>query len=430
MKYFFSIGFLLVNLCSGFVFNPFQSSPIIRSHLAQASPLDNDYHYQQENINLKTSFGYDEEYYEQKLDKSQQNDFFYAKEYYDFLIEYDIIKGSKFLLYGDPDYTKYAKERETNYRIFEKNLLMIENYNSNNENCKLEINHFADQINFYDKNNDLSDKHKGNNDIISRNLYAVSKILKNPIEYIKKYSNLPSKKVWGGNVLSDVKNQGRCGSCWAFSTTSSVESLMRIHNHSIDRLSEQQLVDCSKKNNGCNGGLMHLAYDYIINNQGMLSNRDYIYKAEDQPCQINRNGPNSCGCKDIENSNTTESCDCKNIEKNVKGSGIKDFEFIIPKSKEDMMASLQNGPVALALDASPFVFRFYKGGVIDIPPNKKSHINHAVLLTGYDRDVNGTYWIIQNSWGEKWGDNGFAKIRATEGEGVLLSQIYGVYPKY
>ena len=52
------------------------------------------------------------------------------------------------------------------------------------------------------------------------------------------------------------------------------------------------------------------------------------------------------------------------------------------------------------------------------------------MLTGYDTDVNGTYWIIQNSWGEKWGDNGFAKIRATDGEGVLLSQIYGVYPKY
>merc|ERR1711871_1032972 len=100
MKYFFSIGFLLVNLCSGFVFNPFQSSPIIRSHIAHASPLDNDYHYQTENINLKTSFGYDEEYHPKNLDTKPQNDFFYAKEYYNFLIEYNIIKGSNFLLYG------------------------------------------------------------------------------------------------------------------------------------------------------------------------------------------------------------------------------------------------------------------------------------------------------------------------------------------
>ena len=118
------------------------------------------------------------------------------------------------------------------------------------------------------------------------------------------------------------------------------------------------------------------------------------------------------------------------IEKNIDGSDIKNYEFIIPKSKIDIMASLQNSPIAIALDANSFVFRFYKDGVIDIPINENSNINHAVLLTGYDTDVNGTYWIIQNSWGEKWGDNGFAKIRATDGEGVLLSQIYGVYPKY
>ena len=96
----------------------------------------------------------------------------------------------------------------------------------------------------------------------------------------------------------------------------------------------------------------------------------------------------------------------------------------------DIMASLQNGPIAIALDASSFIFRFYKKGVIDIPSRMSEQINHAVLLTGYDRDENGTYWIIQNSWGKDWGDDGFVKLRARDGDGVLLSQVYGVYPKY
>ena len=115
---------------------------------------------------------------------------------------------------------------------------------------------------------------------------------------------------------------------------------------------------------------------------------------------------------------------------NVIGSNITSYEYILPRSMLDIMASLQNGPTAIALDASSFIFRFYKKGVIDIPSRMSEQINHAVLLTGYDRDENGTYWIIQNSWGKDWGDNGFVKLRARDGDGVLLSQVYGVYPKY
>ena len=241
------------------------------------------------------------------------------------------------------------------------------------------------------------------------------KIIKN----FKIYQNLPEKFIWGENILSEVKNQGQCGSCWAFSTTSSIESLMRINNYTVDRLSEQQLVDCSKENYGCGGGLMHLALDYVIENKGLISNNEYKYVAQEQ----------SCGIDCFE-----EGCLVSNHsfigKNNVIGSNITGYEYIIPKSKMDIMASLQNGPITIALDANSFIFRFYKSGVIDIPSNMSEEINHAVLLTGYDQDENGTYWIIQNSWGKDWGDNGFVKIRARNGDGVLLSQLYGVYPKY
>ena len=424
MKYFFNFGFLLANLCSGFI-NPLQKSPFIRPNIAYANPTENNNYQIKTFDNYHLKEGFENFDLNEDLNYLKTNNFVYAKEYYDFLIKYKIIKNPGFLLQGNPDYTKYAKKREKNYIIFEKNLLMIKKYNRNNENCKLEINHFADEIDFYDTNNELLNKNKINENI-NFDFVGISKILKNPIEYLKKYNTLPPKKIWGDNILSKVKNQGKCGSCWAFSTTSSIESLMRINNHSVERLSEQQLVDCSKENNGCNGGLMHLAYQYIIKNNGLLHNKDYEYVAKEQDCNINEN----ISSRDQNIENVSYSCNHKIKQHNAKGSQIKDYEFIIPKSKIDIMASLQNGPIALALDAGHFVFRFYKNGIIDIPSSQSSNINHAVLLTGYDRDINGTYWIIQNSWGDEWGENGYAKIRASDDEGTLLSQIYGVYPKY
>lgn len=90
--------------------------------------------------------------------------------------------------------------------------------------------------------------------------------------------------------------------------------------------------------------------------------------------------------------------------------------------------SVKKNPVAIALDANNLFFRFYKEGVIDVPRNMSRELNHAVLLVGYDYDDKGMYWIIQNSWGKEWGDNGFCKLRARPDEGTLLCQIYGVYP--
>ena len=92
------------------------------------------------------------------------------------------------------------------------------------------------------------------------------------------------------------------------------------------------------------------------------------------------------------------------------------------------MLSLKISPITIAVDASSIYFRYYKSGVIDIETNSTQQLNHAVLLIGYGFDENGLYWIIQNSWGKEWGDNGFCKIRVKDGDGILLSNIYGVYP--
>lgn len=337
-------------------------------------------------------------------------DFKYAKEYYDFLLDYDIIPKNRLLTeQNSSKYEIFCKKRLDNYKIFEKNLANINEFNQNSS-FLLGINQFADT---YDYNDLMENQLINSKDIIKNDFLGIVQILKNPNEYLIKYNNISNSLIWDDKILPKVKNQGRCGSCWAFSTTGSIEGLMRINKYDVSRLSEQELVDCSNNNYGCGGGLMHLAMDYIIDNNGLTSNDNYPYTATDNECKLS--------CNDTGN---------LTIFDKVKGSKIKDYRFTIPRSIIDIKTSLKHGPISIALDASPFAFRFYKSGIIDIPNTNSSQINHAVLLTGYDTDVNGTYWIIQNSWGETWGDNGYAKIRVRNGDGVLMCQLYGVYPNY
>ena len=275
--------------------------------------------------------------------------------------------------------------------------------------------------------------------MVSNDLISVKQIIENPRYYLEKYKYIPDELVWNSSIVSDVKNQGRCGSCWAFSTTGAIESNMRINNHTISRLSEQELVDCSFENSGCMGGLMHLAFDYVIEHDGLTSDEVYPYNATRTRCKFNYNTTAEITNKTNKHNCTEEECTCddcsfddsecnvSSIHK-INGSNIQDYKFMIPRSVVDIKASLKRGPISIAIDASPFEFRFYKSGIIDLLPSNTSRLNHAVLLVGYETNINCSYWIIQNSWGENWGDNGYAKIKIENGDGVLLSQLYGVFP--
>ena len=335
----------------------------------------------------------------------------YEDEYHDF---YNKFKHPVLLL-SQNNTTKNSliEKNKDSYLLFERNYEYIENTNrvlkENNESLVLGINQFADSINFNDDtNNDLMEYSINKNTIINNYGDTYFKPFKNPLEYMNNIIKHKNDHNWNNTIyLSPVKNQEKCGSCWAFSTTSAVETFMRINNFTVDRLSEQELVDCSIDNNGCSGGIMHKAMDYIIDQKGLHSNTDYPYNAVDNNCT-----------------------NLNNVEK-VVGSNITKYEFIIPKSPLDMMISVSKNPIAIGLDANNFYFRFYKTGVIDVPSNFSKTLNHAVLLVGYDYDEKGFYWIIQNSWGNTWGDNGYCKLRVKDNldsEGVLMCQVYGVYP--
>lgn len=183
-------------------------------------------------------------------------------------------------------------------------------------------------------------------------------------------------------VVTPIKNQQQCGSCWAFSTTGSVESAHAIKTGKLISLSEQQLVDCSNPegNQGCMGGLMTQAFQYIIDNNGICSEKEYPYTAADGNCR-----------------------NCTNV---VNITGYKNIQ---PGNEEEMKIRLLKQPLSIAIQADLPSFQNYKRGVYhDLQCN--GQIDHGVLAVGYGRVRNRDYWIVKNSWGPKWGDKGYVLI--------------------
>jgi len=201
---------------------------------------------------------------------------------------------------------------------------------------------------------------------------------------------LPESFDWREHgAVTDVKNQGMCGSCWAFSVTGNVEGQNAIKNGKLVSLSEQELVDCDKRDYGCSGGLMENAYETLLEIGGLESEEEYGYDGEDEACKFDR----------------------KRVVTRVTG-GVE-----ISQNETQMAQWLvKNGPISVGLNA--FAMQFYMGGVSH-PFSflcEPSGIDHGVLIVGFG--VHTTkylqrvqpYWLIKNSWGPSWGENGYYKL--------------------
>lgn len=197
----------------------------------------------------------------------------------------------------------------------------------------------------------------------------------------------PDSKDWvAAGAVTPIKNQGSCGSCWAFSTTGGIEGQNFLVNHKLSSFSEQELVDCSQAegNQGCSGGLMDDGFKFV-ESDGLCFESAYPYEGTDNSCK-----KSSC-------------------TKQVTVTSYTD----IPQGDTDALktASGTKGPISIAVDAN-FFWQMYTGGVFNHACNP-SKLDHGVLLVGYQSTGTG-YWKVKNSWGAGWGESGFIRLAGTD----------------
>jgi cathepsin L len=265
-----------------------------------------------------------------------------------------------------------ATEVADRYTIFRKNVDWIDEFNNRTDvTFTVGINQFADLTN-----------------VEFQRLYLGLRIPANKrastpvVTPIAPMANPTSVDWVKQGAVTPVKDQGQCGSCWSFSTTGSVEGCHFLATKKLVSLSEQNLVDCSQAegNQGCDGGLMDDAFQYIIDNKGIDTEKSYPYHATDGTCHYS---------------------------KTTCGSTITAFTDVATGSEAALETAVASRPVSVAIDASQNSFQFYSSGVYYEPSCSSTQLDHGVLAAGYGTSGSTPYWLVKNSWGTSWGLKGY-----------------------
>ncbi|KAJ8036487.1 Cathepsin L [Holothuria leucospilota] len=274
---------------------------------------------------------------------------------------------------------QYSKDEEMNRRlIWEENLQKVSKHNAEHSlglhSYTLGMNKYADL------------RHEEFVSMMNGFKYNASKERKGITFLRYDAMGVPDAIDWREKgYVTPVKDQGQCVSSWAFSTTGSLEGQHFRQTGNLVSLSEQNLVDCVRDygNKGCEGGFIENAFTYIKNNDGIDTEDGYPYKAQSDTCRYQ---PSSKGATD---------------------SGYVD----IPSGDEDALkeACGANGPISVAIDASHESFQLYEDGVYNELSCSTTEVDHAVLVVGYGTDdaSGADYWIVKNSWGVSWGQEGY-----------------------
>jgi len=216
-------------------------------------------------------------------------------------------------------------------------------------------------------------------------------------------NTLPSSINWTEKGwVTPIKNQGQCGSCWAFSTTGALEGQMFNKTGTLVSLSEQNLVDCCTTNQGCNGGVMDNAFQYVRQNGGLDSEQSYPYTGKQGTCSYRA-------------SNSDAVC-----------SGWTDVTSGDEQSLQQAVATV--GPVSAAIDASSKKFQLYRSGVYSNPSCSSSALDHGILVVGYGSYEGQPYWLVKNSWGTSWGMKGYFMLARDQNNMCGIATMAS-YPK-
>jgi cathepsin L len=266
-------------------------------------------------------------------------------------------------------------EENHRYNVFKHNLDFVNSWDAETRGFSVAINKFSD---------------------LTKEEFAS---VYNGMKVVKEYKPVPEPQPVKSGVTGDIvnwvnkgavtpiKNQGQCGSCWSFSATGSMEGAQFISKGVLTSLSEQNLVDCSttQGNDGCNGGLMDQAFQYVIQNKGIDTEASYPYTAT---------GPNTCEYS------------ASNI-----GDTISNYQDVTSGSESALETAVNKQPISVAIDASNESFQMYSSGVYYEPACSATSLDHGVLAVGYGTDSTGTdYWLVKNSWGTDWGMSGFIEM--------------------
>jgi cathepsin F len=285
---------------------------------------------------------------------------------------------------------EHDSERQQRFNVFAHSLSMIAKLNADakdkGRNTRFNLNKFSLMSQKEFRNTYLNKKMPADWTPSADATFA-------PLAAPEEVAALPTSFDWRTNkppVVTAVKNQGACGSCYTFSTTGNVEGVWALAGNPLVALSEQNLMDCDHTcingvcDGGCDGGLMENAFTWIIKNGGIESESDYPYEGYNDKCRFDRS---------------------------KIAAKISNYTFITKTSDQMQAFLIKNGPISIAADAT--MWQYYYTGVWYFYCGES--LDHGILLVGYgtETDMFGQempYWIVKNSWGADWGMDGYILI--------------------